>query len=193
KNIDVKVEASILSKSGDNKVYIILDDGLETLKILLYIPFERNVSAKITITYSEDEDDEIVSKFGNARDVSLDHDLNIVSQIISAGMKEVSSILYINNKLKDVFGKKKRDKRVQKIDQEDRKKFTINTNELSEIIQRANDKGAGIIKWTTTPNKKIILKYTDKKDEYYGSEAETSVHLYYAYMLKNQEPSKRIF
>lgn len=193
RNVDVKIEASIFSKSGDNRIYITLDDDLETLKIILFIPFERSVSANITIEYSEDENGDIVSKFGNSRDVSLAHDLNSVSQIITAGMKEVAPILYIRDKLEAIFGKKKKEKKEKKVVKEDKKNFTINLNELNEIVQRANNKGAGIVEWATTQNNKIILKYIDKKDEYYSSEAETSVHLYYAYMLKNQERSNRIF
>jgi len=39
----------------------------------------------------------------------------------------------------------------------------------------------------------VVLVYKDKDNENYGSEFETNVHLYYAYLLKNKKPSTRIF
>ena len=61
------------------------------------------------------------------------------------------------------------------------------------MIERANFKGAGIKGWYKTQNNKIVLRYEEKENEQYGSELEANTHLYYAYLLKNKNPSTKLF
>ncbi len=191
KGVNLHIESKVKSKAGDHEVFVALNDDFETLHLKLFVPFDRRMSAKIVVSSSEDDDVNI--KIGNSRNVELEYDIDLISKIITAGVKEEEPIAYIKNRFSEVFTKEKVSQNENKILKRVKKDFTLKIEALDEMIKKANVKGAGIINWLKTPNNRIILRYLNKENEYYGSEVETSVHLYYAYMLKNKDRSTKVF
>ncbi|MEA1956726.1 MAG: hypothetical protein U9N02_09610 [Campylobacterota bacterium] len=191
-HVHIHIKSSIVSRTEDNEVNIHLNDKFETLDIKIFIPLNRKIPATIKI---KGDNYNIDTNIGNARNVSLKHDIDVVSQVIIASTKHKEAIEYVKEKLKEIFDHKDTSnnesgiytKKVKRID------ISLRKEELDNIITRANIKGANILKWLRTPNNKIVLIYKYKEDESYGSELETNTHLYYAYMLKNKYPSKRLF
>jgi len=192
-HVHLHIKASIVAKTEDNEVSVHLSDKFEALDIVISIPADRKKPA--TISIKNHDDFNINTKIGNARNVSLEHDIDVVSQVVIASTKYKEAIEYIKKKFKEIFGNKDTTESKSKVYTKKASKIdlSLRKEELDNIISRANFKGANIIKWHKTPNNKIVLIYKYKEAESYGSELETNTHLYYAYMLKNKYPSKRLF
>jgi hypothetical protein len=191
KAINLDINAGTVSKSGDHELHINLNDGFEAYKIHMFIPFDNREPAIIR-TESSESTKKIDTNMGNSRNVRLEHDMETVSNIIIEGAKKESAIRYIEGKLLEIFNKEKFEEDEQ-VNSKTSKRVTIKLAPLEELVQLANIKGAGILAWYKTPNSKIVLKFKHKDSENYGSEEETGVHLYNAYMLKNKHRSSRIF
>ena len=191
-NANLHIKSSLDTRSEHHQVDLHLSDKFNTLNIKIIIPNDKAKAAKIYIR--NDDDIDIDSKIGNSRNVPLEHDMNTLVQIISESSKQTESVLYIQNKLTEIFAQKqqKNDKyiAIKKIIKMDE---ALKKETLEAMIQRANIKGAGIKTWYKTPNHKVVLKYNEKENESYGSELEANTHLYYAYLLKNKKRSTRRF
>ncbi len=193
KSAHVHINSSIRSRTNDHTLDVQVTDKIETLDIKVVIPLDRATPATIKLT-NQDEHKNIDAKIGNSRNVSLEHDINFISQIIVEAITKEDAVEYLTNKLIEVFNKTEAPKKQFKdTNKKTKEGILLGAEQLPEIISKANFKGANIVSWKETPNNKITLIYKNKESENYGSKAETNTHLYYAYLLKNKYPSKRIF
>ena len=194
KSTYLHIDASIKSKRKDHEINIQLKDKNDALDLKIFIPIDRATPATLDLN-SKNNNKKIHTNIGNSRNVPLEHDINFISQMITESSTRDNAVEYITDKLIEIFDKTKTV--VKKIKQKDnnpnKKTILLNKEKLQEIIDKANLKGADIISWHKTPNNRIVLKYKNKETENYGSEVETNVHLFYAFLLKNKLPSTRIF
>ncbi len=194
--IHLHTETSLLSSSEGDSIDIKLSDTYESLDINIQIPSERSKPA--TIDIKDDEQKNIHANIGNSRNVSLEHDISFIAQVIEEASKKEEAVSYVKKKLVEVFKKSNKPKEDEEYKPSKKKvtkkvKISLDKDKLNDIIQRANFKGANILSWHKTPNNKIVLVFKNKDNENYGSEVETNVHLYHAYLLKNKNPSTRVF
>ena len=193
KNIHLNINASIEVQMDSHVLLVRLNDKADSLQIQIAIPTDRTKPA--TIKIHDDENKNIHANIGNSRNVPLEHDINFISQVITEAAKQNNAVEYTEHKLIEVFTKAETP--LEKLNTSNKKrneiKISLNKDKIDDIISRANFKGANIISWHKTPNNKVVLRYKYKDNESYGSEFETNVHLYYAYLLKNKYPSTRVF
>jgi len=194
KNTHLHINALIKSKTSDHSITIQLSDNNDTLDVKILIPIDRSTPATLNLTTQENKKN-INVNIGNSRNVPLEHDINFISQIITESADQNNAVEYITNKLIEIFDKTKVPIKKIKLSDKSLNKLTISLDKdkLKDTINRANLKGANIVSWHKTPNNKIVLIYKNKENENYGSEVETNVHLFYAFLLKNKSPSTRIF
>jgi len=193
RSVNLEIKSIFKSRSDDYEVEIHLKDKFNTLYIKIFVPRDRKSPAKIQT--KSDENKNLDINIGNSRNVSLEHDVDMVLQVITASTKEKEAVLYVQKKLTEIFDENANQNKtvyasktkIKKVDE------SIKKETLERMIERANFKNAGIYKWYKTTNSKIVLKYKNKEDENYGSEFEANTHLYYAYLLKNKYPSTRLF
>lgn len=150
--------------------------------LIITIPYDKKLPAKINLT-SEKYDNNFEKKIGNSRNERLNSDIDKILIAISDALKTNNPMKLIYEYIKKIFTEKKNNI----VDDIYINHKIINDIDIDKIIIKANIKGANILKWTYTPNRRISIFYKNGEAKNFISTKETYDFVYYTYMIYRQK------